>query len=94
MYQKKYVIFVSFSYTIRHWFGVTGSHDMELLKRNADFHNKCSYRIEKALKPNDKRCVLIILFGYTIRHWFRVTGPHDMEFIEKKSWIFIINNHI
>ena len=26
------VLFVPFSYTIRHWFGVTGSHDMEAIE--------------------------------------------------------------
>ena len=44
-----------------------------------NFHNKDSYKIEAAVKCNQKRCVLFVTFSNTIRHWFGITGSHDME---------------
>ena len=65
--RKRCVPFFPFSFTIRHWFGVTGSHDMEA-NEMMSFHNKYSYKIKEAVKSSEKRCVLCDQCGDTIRH--------------------------
>ena len=54
------------------------------LKRNAGFYNKYSYKIEKAIQSNQKKCVIFVSFSNTIRRRFGVTGSHDIEAIETK----------